>query len=120
LQETLKLSFFNPAKFALAPSGPDAIKIRAENQRTLKTYSGSVLNGDPTLRSRLASTSCPALVIWGESDGIVDMEYGRRFADSIPGARFETIPEAGHFPQIEQLDKVLRIINEFVSELHGS
>jgi pimeloyl-ACP methyl ester carboxylesterase len=48
------------------------------------------------------------------------MEYGRRFADSIPGARFETIPEAGHFPQIEQLDKVLRIINEFVSELHGS
>jgi len=120
LQETLKLSFYNPAKFAVAPSGPDAIKIRAENQRTLRVYSGNALMGDPTLRSRLASTSCPALVIWGENDGIVDVEYGRRFADSIPGARFETVPEAGHFPHIEQLDKVLRLINEFVLGLHGS
>ncbi len=120
LQETLKLSFYNPAKFAVAPSGPDAVKIRAENQRTLRIYAGSALMYDPTLRARLASTSSPALVIWGESDGIVDKEYGRRFADSIPGARFETVPEAGHFPQIEQPDKVLSLINGFVSDLHES
>jgi pimeloyl-ACP methyl ester carboxylesterase len=50
----------------------------------------------------------------GRLDGIVDKEYGRRFADSIPGARFEIVSDAGHFPQIEQTDKVLNLINEFV------
>jgi pimeloyl-ACP methyl ester carboxylesterase len=28
--------------------------------------------------------------------------YGRAFAAAIPGARFELIDKAGHFPHIEQ------------------
>jgi pimeloyl-ACP methyl ester carboxylesterase len=115
-QETLKLSFHDPARFALAPSGPDAAKIRAENQRTLRIYGGDHLVYDPTLRARLVTMPCPVLVLWGESDRIADKDYGRGYADSIRGARFQTIPEAGHFPQIEQPDKVLRFIKEFVPD----
>jgi hypothetical protein len=40
-------------------------------------------------------------------DGIVDLEYSRRYAESIPGCCFEVISEAGHFPHIEKLDEVL-------------
>jgi len=69
---------------------------------------------DPGLRSRLGGVKIPALVAWGESDKIVDAEYGRRFAASIPGARFQPVPEAGHFPQIEQLDKTIGLIEAFV------
>lgn len=116
-QETLKLSFYNPAKFAAAPQNPDAAKIRAENMRTLRVYGSEHFSYDPKLRSRLATTSCPTLVLWGESDRIADKEYGRGFANSIPGAHFELIPEAGHLPQIERPDEVLRLINEFVSSL---
>ena len=57
------------------------------------------------------------MVAWGESDRIVDADYGRRFASSIPGARFELIREAAHFPHIEQLDEVMRLIGSFASEL---
>jgi pimeloyl-ACP methyl ester carboxylesterase len=60
----------------------------------------------------LAGIAIPSMVIWGESDRIVDVEYGRRYADSIPGARFEVIAEAGHFPHIEKLERVLTLIGD--------
>ncbi len=68
---------------------------------------------DPTLRTRLAAMSSPTLVVWGESDRIANKDYGRGYAESIPGSRFETIPEAGYLPQIEQSEKVLHVIKEF-------
>lgn len=120
LEQTLALSFHNPQKFAIRPPNPEAGKImaqvQAQNQATLKVYSGQFPQGDPSLRAKLARVSCPALVVWGESDRIVDPEYGRRFAESIPGARFELVSEAGHLPQIERLDEVLRLISEFAKK----
>ena len=44
----------------------------------------------------------PTLVLWGESDGVVRPDYGRAYAELIPGARFELIEHAGHHPEIEQ------------------
>ena len=29
-------------------------------------------------------------------------DYGRAYAAAIPGARFETIADAGHHPELEQ------------------
>ena len=106
----VELSFHNPQKFAVIPTGPQ-LAVMAANQQTLRVYAGQpAFMHDPGLRSRLSGISVPTLVGWGESDRIVDADYGRRFAQSIPGARFETISEAGHFPQIERLDEVLRLI----------
>ena len=86
-----------------------------KNQETLRVYAArDAYMFDPGLRARLAGVTVPALVAWGESDKIVDVGYGRRFAASIPGARFAPVPEAGHFPQIEQLDKTIGLIGDFV------
>jgi pimeloyl-ACP methyl ester carboxylesterase len=51
-------------------------------------------------------------VLWGESDRIVDADYGRAYADAIPQARFELLPGTGHAPQQETPDQVLRAIGE--------
>lgn len=110
------LAFHDPASFAIAPSGPDAATAMAENQRTLRVYAGEPFMHDPTLRGRLADMACPALLLWGESDGIVDLEYGKRFAAAVPGSRFEIVERAGHFPQIEQRDEVLQRIGAFARE----
>jgi pimeloyl-ACP methyl ester carboxylesterase len=59
---------------------------------------------NPKLRRRLARIDVPTLVVWGESDGWVSVDYGRAFADAIPGARFRVIERAGHFPYLEQPD----------------
>ena len=45
---------------------------------------------------RLAEVSKPTLVVHGEADRIVPAGNGRIVADSIPGARLELLPGAGH------------------------
>ena len=107
------MAFHDPKKFAAAPSGAEAAAAMAANQKTLGVYAGEPFMHEPTLRSRLAEMRVPALVAWGISDRIVDTSYGRLLAGSIPGARFEPIEQAGHFPQIERLDEVVRLVRDF-------
>jgi len=114
--ERAALSFHDPQRFAFAPSGPDAAAAMAANQQTLRVYAGDPFMHDPALRMRLAQMPIPALLAWGESDRIVDVAYGQRYANSIPGAHFERVPEAGHFPQIEQRDLVVQLIQHFIAQ----
>ena len=71
---------------------------------------------NPQLKNWLSLIRAPTLVLWGDSDRIVTPEYGRAYAGLIPGARFETIAEAGHHPEIEQpeifADRVLAFLCE--------
>ncbi|MBS2553323.1 alpha/beta hydrolase [Catenulispora sp. NL8] len=86
----------------------------AANQRTLAVYSGGAFTHDPKLRRRLHRISIPALVIWGETDGISPLAYGRDYAAAFGDGHFAPIAEAGHFPQIEQLGATLGAIGDFV------
>ena len=114
--DLLAMSFHDPERFAVAP-GPDAAATMAQNQRTLRVYAGQPFMHDPTLGARLAEMSTPTLIVWGESDRIVDVDYGRRYAAFIPGSRFEVVPNAAHFPQIERLDDTRRLIEDFTASL---
>ncbi|MFL5255725.1 MAG: alpha/beta fold hydrolase [Rhodopila sp.] len=57
---------------------------------------------NPQLKHWLHRIRVPTLVVWGQYDGIVTPEYGRRYAGLIPGAAFATIADAGHHPELEQ------------------
>jgi pimeloyl-ACP methyl ester carboxylesterase len=73
---------------------------------------------DPKLRRRLGRVRIPALVVWGESDGVVDPDYGRAHAQSLPNARFKLIPEAGHVPhECEQALRLLTLVWEFADSI---
>jgi pimeloyl-ACP methyl ester carboxylesterase len=112
LREIQALSFNNPASFRVDPSTvPDAQKaIMAANAATLAVYVGSQAMADPTLLGRLSGVSIPTLVLWGESDRIVEPAYGQAYAAAIPGARFEVLPGTGHLPQLETPELVLKAI----------
>lgn len=111
-QDRAKLAFHDPVRYGIAPATPEAAAAMAANQQTLRVYAGAQML-DPSLRSRLAEVSIPSMVVWGESDGIVDLDYGRAFADSMPGSQFESVAEAGHFPHIEQQAKVVELTERF-------
>jgi len=68
---------------------------------------------NPKLR-RLARIDRPTLVLWGESDRIVRPEYGRVYAQLIPGARFQTIPAAGHYPYLERPEAFVSAVAAFL------
>jgi pimeloyl-ACP methyl ester carboxylesterase len=89
----------------------------AANFQALGVYGREQGMHDPKLRRRLGRVRIPALVVWGESDGVVDPDYGRAYAQSLPNARFELIPEAGHLPQIEQPERLLTLVWEFADSI---
>ena len=117
--ELFALSFHNPAAFRIDPVtlSPEQLAATAANFQTLKVYDQGQGMCDPKLRRRLARVRIPALVVWGESDGVVDPDYGRAYAQSLPNARFALIPEAGHLPQIEQLERLLKLVWGFADSI---
>ena len=70
---------------------------------------------NPRLKRWLRHVACPTLVVWGASDGIVTPSYGEAYAKLIPGARFELIREAGHYPEIEQAQVFADRVGAFLS-----
>lgn len=113
--ELSALSFHNPAAFRVDPSTvtPEQIEARKANGRALAVYDQGLGSADPKLRRRLGRVRIPVLVVWGESDRVFDLEYGRAYAQAFPDARFEPIPEAGHLPQIEQPQRLLPLVRQF-------
>jgi pimeloyl-ACP methyl ester carboxylesterase len=81
---------------------------------------------DPTgqrvsARDRLyLAAELPSLVIWGERDRIIPVEHGRRAHREMPGSRFVELPEAGHFPQLDQPRLFVEALTEFMTETKPS
>ncbi len=103
--ELRALSFHDASRFPPNPAapGPDLAALRA--------YTGMAM-ADPTLLGRLGELELPVRVVWGESDGIAGVEYGRALAEAIPGAVFTVISGAGHMPQLETPEQLLQVIGE--------
>jgi len=51
---------------------------------------------------RLASVSAPTLIIWGEEDRVIPIQYSQGFRQAIPNNTFVTIGESGHVPYVER------------------
>lgn len=100
----------------LPPQGqlsPEQAAARAAAMQALAVYGKDGMY-DVKLRRRLARVQAPALVVWGENDTIIPPGYGRAYVGSLPNARFELIPEAGHLPQMDQPDRLLHAVREFL------
>jgi len=65
------------------------------------------LNGLPTV---------PQLVLHGTDDGCMQAAYAEHAATNLPDtARFELVPGAGHFLQVEQPDRVNGLVADFIT-----
>jgi pimeloyl-ACP methyl ester carboxylesterase len=56
----------------------------------------------------------PTLLIWGTDDPIIPIEHGRAAQERIPESRLVEIPGAGHWPQLDDPDRFVDELNEFV------
>ncbi len=90
------------------------LKAIARNREAIARYAWSPYLHDPKLRRRLHRIRIPTLVLWGDKDNLTKPDYGRAFAAEIPGARFETIAGAGHFPHAEQPQAFARMALDFI------
>jgi 3-oxoadipate enol-lactonase len=69
---------------------------------------------DADLSDSARAVRAPTLVLCGAEDGATPPPVVRSLAESIPGARFEIVPDAGHLPAVEQPEAVARLLKSFL------
>ncbi|PSM37158.1 alpha/beta hydrolase [Streptomyces dioscori] len=113
--ELARLSFHDLSKFRFDPSAlsEEQRAVMGANRAALRVYSGPHDMADPTLTDRLAKIDHPTLVVWGASDQVVDVDYGRAYAQAVPGAEFRLLEGTGHMPQTETPEQLLPLVWDF-------
>jgi pimeloyl-ACP methyl ester carboxylesterase len=114
-EEVVRRSFADPARFVpdYATLDDAGLLAIARDREATALYGWKPYMHDPALVHWLHRITRPALVLWGDQDGIVAPSYGEKLATALPRARFEHVAGAGHYPQIEQPDAVAAAIEKF-------
>ena len=100
IEEGLKTDVYD--KSLITPSLVDrfAELQRAPGHRAILMSIDMSAPARPT--ADLVSTiKAPTLILWGESDPLIEPTAAKKFAAAIPGAKLITYPKVGHLPQIE-------------------
>jgi pimeloyl-ACP methyl ester carboxylesterase len=115
-KEYLDIAYCDPAAGARDYKAlPDAEVLAAARAREATArFAWNPFFHNPRLKSRLHRIRIPTLFLWGTHDRMLSESYGRGYCALIPGARFELIDRAGHFPHQEQpkmfAEKVLAFV----------
>jgi pimeloyl-ACP methyl ester carboxylesterase len=112
-----RLAYHDPKLAAVdhATISEDDALIMFRNREATALFAWSPYMYDPKLAGRLHRIRMPTLILWGASDRIASPDYGRAYGKLIPGAQFELIDQAGHYPHLEQPELFAQKIADFVS-----
>ncbi|MBI5948311.1 MAG: alpha/beta hydrolase [Chloroflexi bacterium] len=58
----------------------------------------------------LKEVRTPTLIVWGEKDAVVPPACGRQYKRALPNARLEVVAGAGHLVELEEADRVAKLI----------
>jgi len=64
---------------------------------------------------RLKQIAAPALVVWGEQDGLLPVQMASVFGQELTDARVVELADVGHLPMEEAVDRVSKEIRQFCS-----
>lgn len=93
-----------------------AVEEVARDREAAVRYGWRPYMHDPSLRHWLHRIKIPTLILWGEADRITAPAYGAHLVQKLQNARFMPIAGAGHYPQIEQPEKIVQAIETFAGE----
>ena len=63
---------------------------------------------------RLDQLEMPVLTVWGENDLILPVEHASSVRDALPNSVVKTLPECGHWPQMEKSDEFNQLLTLFL------
>ncbi len=66
------------------------------------------------LQQRITAISTPALLIWGDKDGAVDIRSAEKLRQAIPACELTVFPGVGHLPFEEAPDQFNECVVEFL------
>ena len=107
--------------YAMTPPGQYVEKVRKQlkfkgfNQALLSTLRSGILYHMAPMYNALGKTRCSIRLIWGLEDQVVPFDSCETLQKFLPLARFFPVEKAGHLPQYERPDQVLKIFSPLCS-----
>ena len=89
----------------------DEMTATARDRQFMAYYGWKPYLHSLSLARWLHRISLPTQLIWGAKDGFTSPNYGKRLSALIPDAKLDILPNAGHYPQLEQLEKTIALIS---------
>lgn len=71
------------------------------------------------IEAELGAIKQPTLIIWGEYDWALPVEWGAEIHMAIPHSQFIVIPDCGHLPQEERPQEICDFILDFIAQDAG-
>ena len=56
----------------------------------------------------------PFLLVWGARDAVIPVEHAYAAHELVKSSRLEIFPEAGHFPQLDEPQRFLDVLGDFM------
>jgi pimeloyl-ACP methyl ester carboxylesterase len=116
--EVQKLIYHDPdrMKVDIAKLSDEELAAIFRARETLALLTWEPWMHNPKLRRRLHRITSPALLIRGESDGLVSKAYLDAYSRLLPDARTLAIKAAGHVPHLEQPTAFAEAVLEFLGD----
>ena len=93
---------------------PHAPQVMLQSVRSGVNLMG--LRPELNILERLRSLHAPLLTVWGEEDTIIPAAQAEDVRRALPGSTVHTLPECGHWPQMEKPEQFNRILTGFLSQ----
>jgi pimeloyl-ACP methyl ester carboxylesterase len=62
----------------------------------------------------------PLLLLWGEHDTLIPVRHGREAHELLPASRLEVFTESGHFPQLDEPERFIDVLGDFIDSTEPS
>jgi pimeloyl-ACP methyl ester carboxylesterase len=89
---------------------------RAAFLRTVRAVIGPMGQQVSALDRLYLAEDMPTLIVWGTDDPIIPVEHGRAAHELIAGSQLVEIEGAGHWPHLDEPDRLVDAIGEFMEE----
>jgi len=68
----------------------------------------------PKLQGRLSKITAPTLLVWGDNDRMIPVQYAKEYTDEIPENKLVVVKNCGHTPYVERPITFNRIVLRFL------
>ncbi len=98
-------------------SDPQARAAFVHTLRSVVEPGGQRVNA--TSRLYLAG-HLPFLLVWGERDSIIPVSHAHAAHEQLPGSRLALLPRSGHFPQLDEPERFLEALLDFMDSTEAA
>jgi haloalkane dehalogenase len=82
----------------------------------LELYRSFDLDELKPYQARLAALEVPALILWGQQDEFLPLDYASRFAEQIPGSKLVVLEGVRHFLFEDEPERCAQEVIDFLRQ----